>query len=129
MVTDPLLPATLGYLVGLLWNQNNVTPEASPITSHVEYLVGQQICQLLGYRSSDDTTPTPRDEVGPLGWGHITCDGSVANLESVWYVNSSLRRHCLMTRSDDILSFNRVGKFFRSFQRRPKHGPEPLFSS
>lgn len=82
MVTDPAMPATLGYLVGLLWNQNNVTPEASPLTSHIEYLVGQQMCRLLGYRSADD--PLPSDPTAPIGWGHITCGGSIANLESVW---------------------------------------------
>lgn len=24
------------------------------------------------------------NEKEPLGWGHVTCDGSVANLESIW---------------------------------------------
>jgi len=80
MVSDASLPSYLGYLVGMLWNQNNVTPEASPITSHIEYLVGQQICKMLGYGSVDSLHPGV-----PTGWGHITCDGSVANLESFWY--------------------------------------------
>lgn len=80
MVSDASLPSYLGYLVGMLWNQNNVTPEASPITSHIEYLVGQQICRMLGY-GTDDSHPGI-----PAGWGHITCDGSVANLESFWCV-------------------------------------------
>jgi hypothetical protein len=26
----------------------------------------------------------------PVAWGHITCDGSVANLESMWAGNSSI---------------------------------------
>ncbi|KAJ3505820.1 hypothetical protein NLJ89_g7216 [Agrocybe chaxingu] len=83
MVSDASMPAILGYLVGMLWNQNNVTPEASPITSHVEYLVGQQLCRLLGYRSYYD--PKPAIHPAPaIGWGHITCGGSVANLESAW---------------------------------------------
>ncbi|CCM01340.1 uncharacterized protein FIBRA_03390 [Fibroporia radiculosa] len=78
MVSDASLPSILGYLVGMLWNQNNVTPEASPITSHVEFLVGQQLCRLVGYSSFKDGVPHP-------GWGHITCDGSVANLEATWH--------------------------------------------
>ncbi|KAF8887664.1 pyridoxal phosphate-dependent transferase [Gymnopilus junonius] len=87
MTSDPLMPAILGYLVGLLWNQNNVTPEASPITSYVEYLVGQQLCQLVGYRSFYDSGPTVGLSL-PVGWGHITCDGSIANLESLWVVRN-----------------------------------------
>lgn len=85
MVSDASMPAIVGYILGMLWNQNNVTPEASPITSHVEYLVGQQICRLLGYRSLYDPAPLIFPPP-PIAWGHITCDGSVANLESVWYV-------------------------------------------
>ena len=27
------------------------------------------------------------------GWGHITCDGSVANLESIWAGKSSIAAH------------------------------------
>ncbi|KAJ3507603.1 hypothetical protein NLJ89_g6212 [Agrocybe chaxingu] len=82
-ISDPSMPSILGYLVGLLWNQNNVTPEVGPITSHVEYLVGQQICTMLGYRSSYDPKPAI-EPAAPIGWGHITCGGSVANLEATW---------------------------------------------
>ncbi len=30
--------AIVGYILGMLWNQNNVTPEASPITSQLAIL-------------------------------------------------------------------------------------------
>lgn len=88
---DTTLPATLGYLVscqsdlrmimthgspqlGMLYNPNNVSAEASPLTTMIEYEVGQDLCKMLGYQ-----------EKKPKPWGHITCDGSVANLESMWY--------------------------------------------
>lgn len=59
-------------------NPNNVTIEASPITTIAEMEVGDDLCRLFGYNVDPSQTEMP------LGWGHITCDGSVANLESVW---------------------------------------------
>ncbi|KAF5367520.1 hypothetical protein D9758_003623 [Tetrapyrgos nigripes] len=77
MSFDVSLPAVLGYLAAMQYNQNNVTPEASPFSSFIEYTVGQQLCSMLGYN-------TQNSEGEPAGWGHITCGGSIANLESMW---------------------------------------------
>ena len=55
----------------LLVNPNNVAIEASPLTTYIERDVGLQLCGMIGI---DQKT----------GWGHITCDGSMANLESIW---------------------------------------------
>ena len=81
MVNDVSMPATLGYLLGLMYNPNNISPEAGPLTHIIEYDVGQQLCGMLGFNAQLGTQP-PRE--GPTGWGHITCDGSVANMESMW---------------------------------------------
>ena len=48
------------------------------MTTIAEMEVGDDLCRMFGY----NTDPTKTDM--PLAWGHITCDGSVANLESVW---------------------------------------------
>ena len=81
MYWDQALPAVVGYIAGLLYNQNNVAAEASPATTLFEIEVGNDLCRMLGY-------PQPDAEALALGavkpWGHITCDGSVANAESVW---------------------------------------------
>jgi glutamate/tyrosine decarboxylase-like PLP-dependent enzyme len=74
MYWDLSLPGTAGYFAAMLYNQNNVAAEASPVTTAMEIKVAQQICTMLGY----DT----RAKIPP--WGHITCDGSVANLEAMW---------------------------------------------
>ncbi|KAK1148911.1 hypothetical protein N8T08_007583 [Aspergillus melleus] len=63
--------------------------EASPVTSIIEGDVGKQLCRMLGYRAplNTDAPATSRSESVdniPDGWGHITCDGSVANLEAIW---------------------------------------------
>ncbi|KAI0246736.1 pyridoxal phosphate-dependent transferase [Lactifluus subvellereus] len=81
MVNDVSMPATLGYLMGLMYNPNNISPEAGPLTHIIEYDVGQQLCSMLGYNAQLGVTPSPE---GPTAWGHITCDGSVANMESMW---------------------------------------------
>lgn len=81
MYWDQSLPAIVGYIAGLLYNQNNVAAEASPVTTLLEIEVGNDLCRMLGYAIPDDEA-IARGAKRP--WGHITCDGSVANAESVW---------------------------------------------
>ena len=78
MTVDQSLPAILGYLSTMFYNPNNVAFEASPFTTLIELEVGNQLCDMLGYKTYEDDCDTP------LSWGHITCDGTVANLESIW---------------------------------------------
>ncbi|KAF6809813.1 hypothetical protein CMUS01_13598 [Colletotrichum musicola] len=59
----------------MIYNPNNVATEASPHTTDKEREVGVQLSEMLGYnRQNEDPAP----------WGHLTCDGSVANLEAIW---------------------------------------------
>ncbi|VVB71877.1 L-aspartate/L-glutamate decarboxylase [uncultured archaeon] len=74
---DLTIPGMLGYFSAMLYNQNNVAAEASPVTSHLEALVGDDLCKMLGFKIPEDN-----NSIRP--WGHITCDGSVANLEAMW---------------------------------------------
>lgn len=76
---DLTIPGMIGYFSAMLYNQNNVAAEASPVTSHLEALVGDDLCQMLGF-----TIPDKSDENAIRPWGHITCDGTVANLEAMW---------------------------------------------
>ncbi|MBK8053045.1 MAG: decarboxylase [Saprospiraceae bacterium] len=94
MLWDTAMPGILGYFAALLYNQNNVAVEASPVTTWLEMEVGNELCKMLGYKikpiglppllnnpipASDETTNN-----SITAWGHITCDGSVANLEGLW---------------------------------------------
>ncbi|RIA97930.1 pyridoxal phosphate-dependent transferase [Glomus cerebriforme] len=83
MTMESSIPANLGYLAALQYNQNNVAIEGSPLTTWLEIFVGKQLCELLGFDSQPENVPRIQ------GWGHITCDGSVANLESIWYAHKS----------------------------------------
>ncbi len=69
------IPAIAGYFAGMLYNQNNVALEASPATTAMERSVAHDLCAMLGYSTKKNKN---------ISWGHITCDGSVANIESVW---------------------------------------------
>ncbi|GAA4277495.1 pyridoxal phosphate-dependent decarboxylase family protein [Aquimarina mytili] len=87
MLWDVNIPSILGYFSALLYNQNNVAAETSPVTTLLEMQAGNDLCEMLGYK----TTPiqAPNDQVLPVeegivGWGHITCDGTVANIEGLW---------------------------------------------
>ncbi|MCZ2150585.1 MAG: hypothetical protein LC126_22780 [Bryobacterales bacterium] len=83
MIADQTLPSVLGYFAGMLYNPNNVTPEAAPVTAEWELDVGADILRMLGYH------PPPRN-IGPsgakteFGWAHVTSGGTVANLEALW---------------------------------------------
>jgi glutamate/tyrosine decarboxylase-like PLP-dependent enzyme len=81
MLWDQALPATIGLFAGLLYNQNNVAAEASPVTTRLEVEVGNDLCRMLGYNVPPDGRPAP-GEIAP--WGHITSGGTVANIEAVW---------------------------------------------
>ena len=82
MLWDQALPGLVGLVAGLLYNQNNVAAEASPVTTRLEIEAGRDLCRMLGY-------PVPpagqaASEAGVSPWGHITSGGTVANIEALW---------------------------------------------
>lgn len=74
MLWDQSLPAMAGYFAAMLYNQNNVAAEASPLTTALEMEVANDLCRMVGFKPSGKIR----------AWGHITCDGSVANIEALW---------------------------------------------
>ena len=80
MLWDQALPATIGQIAGLLYNQNNVAAEASPVTTRLEIEVGNDLCRMLGYAVPAKGEPS----VGVVPWGHLTSGGTVANIEALW---------------------------------------------
>jgi glutamate/tyrosine decarboxylase-like PLP-dependent enzyme len=81
---DLTMPGMLGYFSAMLYNQNNVAAEASPVTSYIEALVGDDLCRMLGFEIPTDEDSSTKTAEAIRPWGHITCDGSVANLEAMW---------------------------------------------
>ena len=80
MHSDLAIPALLGYITGLLYNQNNVVGESSPISTRKEIEFCTRMCKMIGYtpfsiHPSDDELSS---------WGHICSGGTTANIEAVW---------------------------------------------
>lgn len=78
---DLTIPGLLGYFSAMLYNPNNVAFEGSTATTFLELLVGDDLCQMLGYRIP---TAGEVDHGALRPWGHVTCDGTVANIEAIW---------------------------------------------
>jgi len=76
MLWDNTLPAIAGYIAGMLHNPNNVSLQASTSTTPLAMLVGWDMCQMVGFPTNNNIQP----------WSHLTADGTVANLESLWAI-------------------------------------------
>ncbi|MCL4250681.1 MAG: hypothetical protein KJ065_21200 [Anaerolineae bacterium] len=84
MLSDQTLPSILGYFAGMLYNPNNVTPEAAPVTVEWELEVGASILKMLGYNPPPAQGTSADDDPVEFGWSHLTSGGTVANLEALW---------------------------------------------
>lgn len=73
MNAETLMPSILAYTFAMLWNPNNVALESSMATSQMEAEVGDDLAKLFSF---------------PDGWAHLSADGSIANLEGIWYARS-----------------------------------------
>lgn len=72
------IPGILGYFAAMLYNPNNVAFEGSTATTLLEILVGDDLCRMFEFMDDSGIEPKIRP------WGHITCDGTVANIEAIW---------------------------------------------
>jgi glutamate/tyrosine decarboxylase-like PLP-dependent enzyme len=84
MLSDQTIPSVLGYFAGMLYNPNNVTPEAAPVTVEWELEVAADILKMLGYKCPPPSGAVHQETKKEFGWAHITSGGTVANLEALW---------------------------------------------
>ena len=75
MNADILMSAILGYVAAMLYNPNNCAYEASTATTPMELEVGKDFARLMGFDPE-------------IAWGHICTDGTVANMEGLWYARN-----------------------------------------
>ncbi|NJN93249.1 MAG: hypothetical protein HC875_03710 [Anaerolineales bacterium] len=71
MISEQTIPSILGYFAGMLYNPNNVTDEAAPVTVRLELEVGRMVAEMLGYNPKK-------------AWAHLCSGGTIANLEALW---------------------------------------------
>jgi len=92
MLADTTLPSVLGYIAGMLYNPNNVTPEAAPVTVDWEIEACSAVLRMLGYRPPPPPPPVDeapekyygREALKEFGWAHLTLGGTTANIEALW---------------------------------------------
>lgn len=68
---DTAVPANIGYIASILWNQNNFAAEGGPMTTAYEIEAGSDLCEMIGL---------DRDQ----SMGHLVAGGSIANIEAIW---------------------------------------------
>ncbi|XP_015748257.1 PREDICTED: uncharacterized protein LOC107328056 [Acropora digitifera] len=68
---DTNMPANLGYISAMLFNQNNCCAESSTVTTKFEVEVGNDLCIMMGYEKH-------------RCMGHLTSGGTTANIEAIW---------------------------------------------
>ena len=77
MAYQQTIASQVGYFAAMLYNPNNVSPEAAPVTTRLEQEVAQQMAEMVGYHSDE-------------AWGHLTSGGTVANFEALWIARNVL---------------------------------------
>ncbi len=74
MLSEQTLPSIAGYFAAMLYNPNNVSTDAAPVTVRLELEAAQLIARMLGYDASS--------------WAHLTSGGTIANIEALWIARS-----------------------------------------
>lgn len=77
MVFEQTIASQIGYFAAMLYNPNNVSVEASPMTTRLELEVAAQLARMIGYDPE-------------RAWGHLTGGGTIANFEALWSARSVL---------------------------------------
>ncbi|KAF2070841.1 hypothetical protein CYY_007845 [Polysphondylium violaceum] len=89
MCSDVTIAAAVGYISTILYNPNNVTIQASPVTSYIEMAVGNDLCRMVGFefpvtKSTDKKKKKQLKDDAIYPSCHLTSGGTVANCEAVW---------------------------------------------
>ena len=71
MLFEQTIAAQVGYFAAMLYNPNNISAEAAPVTTRLELDVAAQLARMIGYDPA-------------RAWGHLTSGGTVANFEALW---------------------------------------------
>lgn len=92
-LSDVTLPSLLANMATMLYNPNNVTPEAAPVTVEWEIEACNDLLEMLGFRPppeppeeffEDERDEYQRQLRDEFGWSHITSGGTAANIEALW---------------------------------------------
>jgi glutamate/tyrosine decarboxylase-like PLP-dependent enzyme len=77
MNTDLTIPSLVGYFGAMLYNQNNVAGESSPVTVELEAEVMVMLADMMGF-------PTSGSGAQRVAAGYLTSGGTAANVYGLW---------------------------------------------
>lgn len=80
MSSDLLMSGLLAQLVTTLYNPNNVSVEAAPVTVDLEIEYGLRLAEMFGFETAKETPHK--------AFGHLTSGGTVANYQGLWYARA-----------------------------------------
>lgn len=122
MASDLLMPGLLGQMITTLYNPNNVSSDAAPVTVDLELEYGEKLARMFGLNT--------RADKGAVAFGHLTSGGTVANYQGVWYAQAlkyyplalqkgvlASEHFSLVFEGRDIASFSQWELFNFSFDR------------
>ena len=85
IVSDPSIPALVGYFAGMLYNQNNVVQEVAPETVRREREYIEALARMVAYPLA---VGEHLDAAGGAStrrsFGHLCSGGTTANIEALW---------------------------------------------
>jgi len=89
MTSDVTIASAVGYMSTILYNPNNVSIQASPVTSFIEMAVGNDLCRMVGFefpvtKNTDKKKKKQLKEEAIYPSCHLTSGGTVANCEAYW---------------------------------------------
>ena len=86
MSSDLLIPGLVARILTTLYNPNNVSEEAAPVTLTHELDAGRDLAAMFGFNVDPSAEPSAElsADSQPCAWGHLTSGGTVANYEALW---------------------------------------------
>lgn len=82
--SDLLIASIVGYFGAMLYNQNNVVAESSPVTIKKELEYINALARMIGFNKVEKKVLESNDDPGKSSWGHLSSGGTTANLEAMW---------------------------------------------
>lgn len=80
MSSDLMMSGLLAQMITTLYNPNNVSLEAAPVTVELEKEYGLKLAEMFGYNIAP--------EAAERAFGHLTSGGTVANYQGLWYARA-----------------------------------------
>ncbi|KAN0030378.1 hypothetical protein ACTA71_010143 [Dictyostelium dimigraforme] len=91
MTSDVAISSVVGTIATILYNPNNVTVQASPVTTFIEMAVSNDLARMVGWefpkklpKFNNRHEKKLFEDQNIIPCFHLTCGGTVSNIEAFW---------------------------------------------